>query len=199
MSVKSLRRAGTLVVILILMGSVGSFGVLTPRDQLERALEYVNREDFGQAVDVLEDALLILREKAPLKIENITLAANVYQFGVYDKRENSVFAPDEPILIYCEVRNFTSERMSEELWIIDLNVGVQILDVDDNLILEQKNFGNIELSVKTPRLSDLMLYPTVTLEGAPSGDYKIKIIVTDVPSGKKGDFVVPISIRGKRE
>jgi len=57
----------------------------------------------------------------------------------------------------------------------------------------------IELSVKTPRLSDLMLYPTVTLEGAPSGDYKIKIIVTDVPSGKKGDFVVPISIRGKRE
>jgi len=124
------------------MGSVGSFGVLTPRDQLERALEYVKREDFGQAVDVLEDALLILREKAPLKIENITLAANVYQFGVYDKRENSVFAPDEPILIYCEVRNFTSERMSEELWIIDLNVGVQILDVDDNLILEQKNFGN---------------------------------------------------------
>jgi len=37
------------------------------------------------------------------------------------------------------------------------------------------------------------------LSGLPSGDYKIRIIVTDVPSGKKADLVVPISIRGKRE
>ncbi len=199
MNAKSLWRVGTLVLIFILMGSIGSFGALTPADQLEKAIEYVNREDYGQAIDVLEDVLLTLREKAPLEIENIALATNVYQFSVYDKRESSVFAPDEPILIYCEVKNFTSEKMGEELWIIRLSADVQILDVDDNLILEQKDLVTLEFNVKTPRLSDLMLYPTVTLGGAPSGDYKIKIIVTDVPSGKKADLVIPISIRGKRE
>jgi len=199
MNAKSLWRVGILVLIFILMGSMGSFGAVTPADQLEKAIEYVNREDYGQAVDVLEDVLLTLREKAPLKIENIALATNVYQFSVYDKRESSVFAPDEPVLIYSEVRNFTSEKIGEELWIIRLSADVQILDVDDILILEQKDFATLEFNVKTPRLSDLMLYPTVTLEGAPSGDYKIKIIVTDVPSGKKADLVVPISIRGKKE
>lgn len=199
-----MRRKGlcsviVLVIALVLMASSGSFGALTPADQLEKTIEYVNREDYGQAVDVLEDVLLTLREKAPLKIENIALATNVYQFGVYDERESSVFAPDEPILMYCEVRNFTFERISEESWAIRLNVAVQILDVDDNLMLDLGDVGGLERIVKTPRSSDLMLYPTTSFEGAPSGDWKLRIIVTDVPSGKKGDFVVPVSIREKRD
>lgn len=111
---KDLCSVIVLVIALVLMASSGSFGAPTPADQLEKAIEYVNRENYGQTVHVLEDVLLTLREKAPLKLENITLATNVKQFGVYDKRESSVFAPDETILIYCEVRNFTFERIGEE-------------------------------------------------------------------------------------
>jgi len=196
---KNMWRLGVLVLALILMASSGSFGALTPADQLQEALEYMNREDYGQAVDVLEDALLTLREKAPLKIENTALVTEIYQFGVYDKRESSVFAPDEPILIYSEVRNFTSKKIGEELHAIRLNEDLQLLDVDDNLIIEQKEFGTVELNFRSLRVSDLFLRNTVTLSGLPSGDYKLKIIVTDVPSGKKADLVIPISIRGKRE
>ena len=199
MSAKSLRRVGTLVLIFILMGSIGSFGALTPADQLEKAIEYVDREDFGRAVDVLEDVLRTLREKAPLKIENTALVTEIYQFSVYDKRENSVFAPGETILIYSEVRNFTPKKIGEELYAVHLNEDLQVLDVDDNLIVEQKGFGTIELNFRSLRISDLFLRNTITLSGLPSGDYKLKIIITDVPSGKKADLVVPISIRGKRE
>jgi len=198
-SAKSLRRVGTLVLIFILMGSIGSFGALTPADQLEKAIEYVDREDFGRAVDVLEDVLRTLREKAPLKIENTALVTEIYQFSVYDKRENSVFAPGETILIYSEVRNFTPKKIGEELYAVHLNEDLQVLDVDDNLIVEQKGFGTIELNFRSLRISDLFLRNTITLSGLPSGDYKLKIIITDVPSGKKADLVVPISIRGKRE
>ena len=196
---KSLWRGGASVLVLILMGGVSSFGGPTPRDELQKALEYVDRESFGQAVDVLEDVLLTLREKAPLKIENIALATEIYQFGIYDKRENSIFAPDEPILIYSELRNFTSERIGEELYAIRLSEDFRLLDVDDNLIVEQKDFASVELKIRTRRVTDFLLRNTISLSGLPSGDYKIKIIVTDVPSAKKVDFVVPISIRGKRE
>ena len=199
MNAKSLWRVGTLVLIFILMGSIGSFGALTPADQLEKAIEYVNREDYGQAVDVLEDVLRTLREKAPLKIENTALVTEIYQFGMYDKRENSIFAPDEPILIYSEVRNFTSKKIDEELYAIRINEDLQLLDVDDNLIIEQKEFATVELNFRSLRVSDLFLQNTITLSGLPSGDYKLKIIVTDVPSGKKADLVISISIRGKRE
>jgi hypothetical protein len=181
------------------MGSVGSLAAPTPRDQLEKALEYVGREDFGQAVDVLEDALLILREKAPLEIENTALVTEIYQFGMYDEKEDSIFAPNEPILIYSELRNFTSKKIGEELYAVHLSEDLQLLDVDDNLIVEQKGFASLELSFKTRGVTDLFLRNTVTLSGLPSGDYKIKIVVIDVPSGKNVDFVVPISIRGKRE
>ena len=108
---KSLWRVGILVLALILVGNIGSCGALTPQEQLERALEYVGSANYGAAVDVLEDILLDLREKAPLKIQNVDLATEVHQFGMYDKRESSIFAPDEPILIYSEVRNFTSEKI----------------------------------------------------------------------------------------
>jgi len=199
MNAKSLWRVGILVLIFVLMASLGSFGALTPADQLEKAIEYVNREDYGQAVDVLEDVLLTLREKASLKIENTALVTEIYQFGMYDKRENSIFAPDEPILIYSEVRNFTSKKIDEELYAIRINEDLQLLDVDDNLIIEQKEFVTVELNFRSLRVSDLFLQNTITLSGLPSGDYKIRIIVTDVPSGKKADFVVPISIRGKRD
>lgn len=192
-------KVGALVIALILMGSMGSFGALTPADQLEKAIEYVNREDYDQAVDVLEDVLRTLRKKASLKIENTALVTEIYQFGMYDKRENSIFAPGEPILIYSELRNFTTKKIGEELYTVRLNEDLQLLNVDDNLIIEQKEFATVELNFRSLRVSDLFLRNTVTLSGLPSGDYKIKIIVTDVSSAKKADLVVPISIRGKRE
>ena len=197
MNGKNMWRVGVLVLALILMASSGSFGALTPADQLQEALEYIAREDYGQAVDVLENALLTLREKAPLKIENTALVTEIYQFGAYDKKDNSIFAPDEPILIYSEVRNFTSEKIGPELWAIRLREDFQLLDVDDNVQVEQKEFAKIELTFRTPRLTDLFLRNTISLTGAPPGDYKIKIIVTDVSSGKKVDLVVPISIKEK--
>ena len=194
---KNMWRLGVLVLALILMASSGSSGAVTPADQLQEALEYMGREDYGQAVDVLEDALLTLREKAPLKVENTALVTEIYQFGAYDERENSIFAPDEPILIYCELRNFTSQKTGPELWAIRLGEDFQLLDVDDNVQVEQKEFAKIELTFRTPGVTDLFLRNTISLTGAPPGDYRIKIIVTDVPSGKKVDLVVPISIRGK--
>jgi len=199
MNGKNMWRVGVLVLALILMASSGSYGALTPADQLQKALEYVAREEYGQAVDVLEDALLTLREKAPLKIENTALVTEIYQFGAYDKKDNSSFAPDEPILIYCELRNFTSRKTGPELWAIRLREDFQLLDVDDNVQVEQKEFAKIELTFRTPGVTDLFLRNTISLTGAPPGDYKIKIIVTDVPSGKKVDLVVPISIKEKGE
>ena len=194
---KNMWRLGVLVLALILMASSGSSGAPTPADQLQEALEYMGREDYGQAVDVLEDALLTLREKAPLKVENTALVTEIYQFGAYDERENSIFAPDEPILIYCELGNFTSRKTGPELWAIRLREDFQLLDVDDNVQVEQKEFAKIELTFRTPGVTDLFLRNTISLTGAPPGDYRIKIVVTDVPSGKKVDLVVPISIRGK--
>ena len=173
----------------------------SPADQLEKALEYVAGANYGQAVEVLEDVLLDLREKAPLKIENTALVNEIHQFGMYDERENSVFAPGETILIYSELRNFTSETIGEKLYAICINEDIQLLDVEDNLIFEQKKFGTLtlELTYKTRGVTDLMLENTITLDGLPSGNYKIKIMVTDIPSGKKVDFVVPISIREKAQ
>lgn len=194
---KNMWRLGVLVLALILMASSGSSGAVTPADQLQEALEYMDREDYGQAVDVLEDALLTLREKAPLKVENTALVTEIYQFGAYDERENSIFAPDEPILIYCELGNFTSQKTGPELWAIRLREDFQLLDVDGNVQVEQKEFAKIELTFRTPGVTDLFLRNTISLTGAPPGDYRIKIVVTDVPSGKKVDLVVPISIRGK--
>jgi len=192
---KSLWRVGILVLALILVGNIGSCGALTPQEQLERAMEYVGSANYGAAVDVLEDILLDLREKAPLKIQNVDLATEVHQFGMYDKRESSIFAPDEPILIYSEVRNFTSEKIAERLWSIRLSMDVQIFDVDDNLMAEMKDFLTIEINPNTARLQDLMFYPTISPEGWPAGDYKVRVIVTDVPSAKKADLVVAITIK----
>lgn len=78
-------------------------------------------------------------------------------------------------------------------------MAVQILDVDDKLVLDLGDVGGLERIVKTPRVTDLILYPTTSFEGAPAADWKLRIIVTDEPSGKQGDFVVPVSIREKRD
>ncbi len=98
-------------------------------------------------------------------------------------------------MIYSELRNFTFEKSGEELWVIRLNEDFELFDAKDNLMLEQKNFATVELSFRTRGVSDLFVRNTISLTGAPPGDYTIKIVVTDVPSGKKADLVVPISIK----
>ncbi|MBA7710324.1 hypothetical protein ES703_119264 [subsurface metagenome] len=196
---KHILFVGVLGVCLAFLVSYQGNCQESPADQLEKALEYVAGANYGQAVEVLENVLLDLREKAPLKIENTALVNEIHQFGMYDERENSVFVPGETILIYSELRNFTSETIGEKLYAIRINEDIQILDVEDNLIFEQKKFVSVELTFKTRGVTDLMLENTITLDGLPSGNYKIKITVTDIPSGKKVDFVVPISIREKAQ
>ncbi len=196
MAGKSLWKAGVLGFVLILAGSVSSFSALTPQEGLQKAQEYMGAQDWSRAVDALEDVLILLREKAPLEVENTLLASEIYQFGSYDERASSVFAPNEPILIYAELRNFHTEAVGDGTYAIRINEDFQLLDIDDNLIYERKEFAAVELNFNNPRVTDLFLRNTVNLSGVPSGSYKVKIIITDLPSGKKGDMIVPISIRG---
>lgn len=106
---KSISIVGVVSVCLVFLLTWQGNSQDVPADELEKAMEYVDREDFGSAVEVLEDVLLTFREKAPLQIRNAVLVTHIYRFGSYDERKHSVFARSEPIVIYLELRNFTFE------------------------------------------------------------------------------------------
>ena len=160
---KHILFVGVLGVCLAFLVSYQGKCQESPADQLEKALEYVAGANYGQAVEVLENVLLDLREKAPLKIENTALVNEIHQFGMYDERENSVFAPGETILIYSELRNFTSETIGEKLYAIRINEDIQLLDVEDNLIFELKKFGTLELTYKRPGALPILCLKTRSL------------------------------------
>lgn len=70
-----------------------------------------------------------------------------------------------------------------------------MLSIADEPLTEVKQFAPRKLTFRTRKVTDLFLRTTVNLTNVLSGDYKIKITVTDLPSRKKPSVVVPVSIR----
>lgn len=70
---------------------------------IEESLTALEKQDFNTAVKSLEKALLLIRDKAPLELNNLKFTEEeAMGFGIYQERENISFSQGETIYFYTE-------------------------------------------------------------------------------------------------
>ena len=103
---------------LILIFIITSFAMFSfaseEKDYINQALKLIDEKKYNEAVRELEEALLVTRSKADLELVNMLFTdEEAWGFGMYNQRDNAIFAQGETFYIYGEARNYTIKKIKK--------------------------------------------------------------------------------------
>jgi hypothetical protein len=161
--------------------------ITTTADVLRTVREALSEP--GPASDRALDAIQRLRthftRDAELLIPSVALCTRVSTFGVYDEMDPAALVPfrSNPVIVYCELRNFHSERTAEALYRVTLSSRLEVLTADGRSVWTHEEPQIVDRSRQ--RREDFFLAQRVSLpaELGP-GDYVLKVMIEDTTAAK---------------
>ena len=152
-----------------------------------------NAQDLA-SIETAEAAVVAAWNASPLVFRTVALLAEPAQgYGIYVERENSTFSPSEPIVIYAEPAGYAWRDNGNGTHTFGFDVDLLVKTAKREIVGGQENFQQIELTSRA-RNREFMLTLTLTVEGAPPGDYIVEYKVRDRHSEKAGTISVPFKV-----
>jgi hypothetical protein len=163
------------------------------------------------AVRQLEDAVSDLAAQANLEVCNLAFCRRVTSFGVYEAFGTAdgaasikspstksgsgryVFGPNQEVLLYAEVRNFTS-RHTERGYHTALRPSYQIFDAAGRRLGTVAELGESQDFCQHRRRDFFVRYHLYLPSRIDPGDYKLKLTIEDIHSTKVAEGSVEFSI-----
>ncbi|WP_288196789.1 hypothetical protein [uncultured Pleomorphomonas sp.] len=153
----------------------------------------------GKAVEALaslEAAFNAAWDAAPLGFSEATfVTGKPAGFGIYATRPNSVFQPDEQMLVYAEPFGYSFGKEGD-LFKIDFSADFELRTPRGQILHAQKDFASLDM-VSRRRNKEVQVYIVYNFKGLKPGDYVLVTKLSDRNSEKKGEFELPFTIAGK--
>jgi len=150
----------------------------------DRNPQLVAPERYSEVVKSLGRATTKLSNKANLEIGDIALCSGVTNFGNYERFESYEFTPGQPVVLYAEIRNFTTRLTESNSYQTILAPTIEFL-IPGNGPLSGRT---VHEAIEMQPTEDLCKYPRHDFFIAslfsiprelPQGRYVLKLTVTD--------------------
>jgi hypothetical protein len=163
-------------------------------DKARAAEALAGQGKYVEAMVAMDEATTALWDKSPLVFRRaLWLAEPPEGFGVFNPRENNVFASGAPMIAYAEPIGFGWRRVGD-IWRLDLAIDIVVKGSDGTILLERADFQKLEIGSRV-RNREFMARVTYTFTGIQKGDYILDTTMRDKVSGKKGTFTLPFVVR----
>lgn len=161
-------------------GAVGPFNASF--DAFRSAFE---AKDYAKALAGLRSLVRTFWAESPLVLENaMFVKGDTNSYGIYEPRENDVFAPGEPIYLYLEPAGHIVTRNPAGYYEFGFKVDFQIVDESGTVLGGQTDFATMPFKSWNIN-TEMSLTFTYTFSGLGKGKYKIITQVSDMHSEKK--------------
>jgi hypothetical protein len=128
-----------------------------------------------------------------LTLNNVAFCVTITNYGNWDRFKKDVFAPDQLILLYTEVENFSSELRTDQIWHAVMKSTITIRDARGELVKEMAFPRNDDMC-HTVRRDYYNSYEFSIPEKCTPGPHMLTLKVEDLLSGKTAsqsvDFLV---------
>lgn len=114
-------------------------------------------------------------------------------FGLYNPRPDAAFKAGEPVIVYAEPVGYGWTDNGNGTYGFGFTVDLAIKNKEGGILASQENYQRAEF-VSRSRNRELMLTFTLTLDGAPAGDYVVEYLLHDITGDKQGTVSLPFSI-----
>lgn len=136
-----------------------------------------------------------LRSQADLALPSAALCTRVDGYGVYEPVDPARFVGgrDHPIIIYCEVQNFSSQVNEKKQWETRLSQEMVLYTETGMPVWNDRSKSIVDLSRN--RRHDFFIAKKTKLPSTLTiGRYVLKLSVTDQQSNRVAETTVPIQI-----
>jgi hypothetical protein len=141
-------------------------------------------ERITQTVSQLRAALQRLQETAKLQLRNVSFCRRINGYGNYERFENDVFKPGDPVLVYAEIENFRSEPTTSGQYRTILRSVLQIVPEAGGESVDKVTLRPVEDVCRSPRRDYFNSYEFTIPNNISPGRYVLDISVEDRLSGK---------------
>lgn len=175
---------------------------------LDRTATTSDAQRAAVAADRLREAVNRLGEQANLVVGNLTFCRRVTSFGVYEPftaggvrgtataTPQYEFAPNQEVLLYAEVQNFTSVH-TEKGYHTLLRPSYQIFDAQGRRLGSVVELDESHDYCQRPRTDFFVCYHIYLPTRIDPGAYRLKLTIEDVHGRKVQENSVDFSIKGR--
>ncbi|MCL4676221.1 MAG: hypothetical protein KJZ59_09405 [Pararhodobacter sp.] len=146
------------------------------------------------AYEAADQAALLAWQDMPLILRNASfVTGEAVGYGLHTPRADSVFAPDEPLLVYAEPLGYGWRGNDDGTHTFGLSIDFKLRDPAGTLIGEREGFQRAVITSRH-RNREFFITLTLNLTSAPAGDYVLEYLVHDLVSEKTATMSLPFTI-----
>ena len=146
----------------------------------------------GEAKPQLAAALSTIGALAPLTVRNMAFVSKVDSYGMFTSFDKYEFAPDQEVLLYAEVENFSAGEGPKGFHTA-LKGSYQILD-DQGRQVASRNLGTTEEDCRNLRRDFFLGYHLRMPKRTRAGKYVLQLTVEDLQGKKVGQSSMEFQI-----
>jgi hypothetical protein len=132
----------------------------------------------------LHDAAAYLAETSTLDIRNPAFCSKVDSYGVYTEFASNEFLPDQEVLLYVEIDNYSSKRTSEG-YVTSLQGSYQILDASGRRVADH-SFPVEQETCRNRRRDYFIPFRMWIPKNIYPGEYVLQLTIEDTQAHKFG-------------
>jgi hypothetical protein len=153
-----------------------------------------SRAQTLEAIELRDAVVLEAWSKTPLTVRRAVFVSQHPQgFGQYVARSSNVFKPGEKLVAYVEPVGYGWKEKSKGNFEFGFDVDFLIKSPDGKLMGGQENFAHLAENSHAQN-REFMLTLTMSLDGAPAGDYVLQYKLRDIASSKTALVTLPFKI-----
>ncbi len=153
-----------------------------------------SRKRYSLALQSQRKALQHLSSASDLDVRNTAFCTSVDSYGDVTPFEKAVFVSDQEVLLYCEVDNFVSRKLSSgEGFETHLQGSYEIVDVNGKRIDDQPLPADQHVC-SNQRRDYFIVYRLWMPKSISAGDYKLRLTVEDLNGRKFGHSTIGFKI-----
>jgi len=145
---------------------------------------------------ILDEAVKRLGESAPLVVRNLAFCTAVQSYGSTTEFKKYEFEPNQTVLLYAEVENFTSVS-TEKGYHTSLKSSYQILDANGRRVESHDFTTNTEDHCDNSRRDFFIYYQLRLPERIYPGKHTLQLTIEDLKSKKIGQSSIDFTVKGK--
>lgn len=142
---------------------------------------------------ILGDAVTWLGEAAPLTVRNLAFCTEIQSFGCIKEFKKNEFVPEQEVLLYAEVENFTSESTAKG-YHTALCSSYQIFDSRNQRVADHE-FTTTEEYCQRPRRDYFIGYHLRLPKRIYPGKHTLQLTIEDLKGKKIGQASIECTIK----
>ncbi len=150
----------------------------------------------AQTIAQLNSAARQLQSVADLELRNVSFCQQIDGWGLYDRFDHDEFQPGQAVLLYGEIRNFSTEATAAGMYRTLVSSTIEIVKTgQEDAVLERNDLGVTEDQCRGLRSDFYNSYRIDIPAHLTPGSYQLRLTVEDKLNGRFATQTIGFTIR----